>query len=180
MIVLQPQLLCEGWGGHPLYLSGDSSVLMDPHSVIGLVVVQLRAVFCPLVQYQSLFCEAFSWTILDTSCFPLFHSGQVFHQLACPLTVVLPQIFFNLTTLFSYPVFFSLFRVPLDVGVHSLVFLRSFRLKSFLSQFSPFVAQIKNFCSDPGFFVLTMFTKDLTSCFSHCCVEGGDHWIYVS
>ena len=44
--------------------------------------------------------------------FPLFHSGQVFYQLVCPLTVVLPQIFFNLTTLFSYPVFFTLFDAP--------------------------------------------------------------------
>ena len=24
-----------------------------------------------------------------------------------------------------------------------------------------------------------MFAKNLTGCFSHCCVEGGDHWIYV-
>ena len=24
-----------------------------------------------------------------------------------------------------------------------------------------------------------MFAKDLTGCFSHFCVEGGDHWIYV-
>ena len=31
MIVLQPPLLCEGWGGHPLCLSGDGSVLMDLH-----------------------------------------------------------------------------------------------------------------------------------------------------
>ena len=31
MIVLQPPLICEGWGGHPLCLSGDSSVLMDLH-----------------------------------------------------------------------------------------------------------------------------------------------------
>ena len=30
-----------------------------------------------------------------------------------------------------------------------------------------------------GFFLLTMFAKDLTGCFSHCCVEGDDHWIYV-
>ena len=45
---------------------------------IGLVAVQLRAVFCPLVQYLSLFCEAFSWMILDSSCFPLFLGGQVF------------------------------------------------------------------------------------------------------
>ena len=24
-----------------------------------------------------------------------------------------------------------------------------------------------------------MFAKDLTGCFSHCCVEGGDHWVCV-
>ena len=30
----------------------------------------------------------------------------------CPLTVVLSHIFFNLTTLFSYSVFFSLFHAP--------------------------------------------------------------------
>ena len=35
--------------------------------------------------------------------------------------------------------------------------------------------KIKNFCSDPGFFLPTMFAKDLTGCFSHCCIEGGDH-----
>ena len=29
------------------------------------------------------------------------------------------------------------------------------------------------------FFLLTMFVKDLIGCFSHCCVEGGDHWIQV-
>ena len=44
------------------------------------------------------------------------------------------------------------------------VFLRFFRFKSVLYQFSPFVPQIKNFCSDPGFFLLTMFAKDLTGC----------------
>ena len=31
LIVLQPPLLCEGWGGHPLCLFGDSPVLMDLH-----------------------------------------------------------------------------------------------------------------------------------------------------
>ena len=103
------------------------------------------------------FCEAFSSTILDSSSFSLFHRGQVFHELICPLTVVIPEIFFNLTTPFSYPVFFSFFSLlffhaPLHALVHFLVFLRSFKLKSFLSQFSPFVAQIENFCTDPGFF----------------------------
>ena len=31
MIVLLPPLLREGWSGHPLCLSGDSSELMDHH-----------------------------------------------------------------------------------------------------------------------------------------------------
>ena len=30
-----------------------------------------------------------------------------------------------------------------------------------------------------GSFLLTMFAEDRTGCFSHCCVEGGDHWIFV-
>ena len=55
-------------------------------------------------------------------------------------------------TLFFYPVFFCLFHASLNVVVHFLVFLRSFRFKWCLSQLSPSVAQIKNFCSDPGFF----------------------------
>ena len=51
MIVLQPPLLCEGWGGHPLCLSADSPVLMDLN---WFVIVQLSAVFCPSVQYLLL------------------------------------------------------------------------------------------------------------------------------
>ena len=73
---------------------------------LGLVIIQLRAVFCPLVLLFD--CEAFSWTILDSSRFPLFHSGQVFHRLECPLTVVLPQIFFFLTSLHCSPIRFYL------------------------------------------------------------------------
>ena len=53
MIVLQRPPLCEEWGGRPLCVSANSSVL-------GLVVVQLRAVFYPSVQYLSLFFEVFS------------------------------------------------------------------------------------------------------------------------
>ena len=41
------------------------------------------------------------------------------------------------------------------------------------------MAEIKNFCSDPGLLLLTVFAKDLTGCFSHCCVEGVDRRIYV-
>ena len=35
MIILQPPLLCEGWGGHPLCLSAYNSVLMDLHGPCG-------------------------------------------------------------------------------------------------------------------------------------------------
>ena len=31
MIVLQPPFLCKGWGGRPLWVSGDKLVLMDLH-----------------------------------------------------------------------------------------------------------------------------------------------------
>ena len=131
---------------------------------------QLRAIFCPSVQCLSLFCEAFSWTILDSSSFPLFHSGQVFHELVCPVTVVLPQIFFNLTTPFSYPVLFCLFHAPLDVAVHFLAFSdppasnRFFLSCLLLSHWSRISAVTKGF-------LLTMFAKDLSGCVSHRCVE---------
>ena len=117
--------------------------------------------------------------ILDSSHFPLFHSGQVFHQLVCPLTVVLSQVFFNLTTLFSYPVFFSLF--PCTSWCCCSLPCISQILQAQICSFSvlSFCPKTKNFCSDPGFLLLTMFAKDLTGCFSHCCVEGGAHWIYV-
>ena len=88
--------------------------------------------------------------MLDSSSFPSFHSGQVSHELIRLLTFVLPQIIFNLTTLFSSPVFLRLFHAPLDIVVHFPVFLRSFRFAVFLSRFSPSVAQIKTICRDPG------------------------------
>ena len=85
------------------------------------------------------------------AAFPCFTVNIFFHELVCPLTVVLPKIFFRLTTLFAYPVFYCLFHAPLAVVVF-LVFLRSFMFESFLSRSSPFVAQIKHLCSDPFFF----------------------------
>ena len=76
----------------------------------------------------------------DCRSFSLFHSSQVFHELACPLAVVLPQIFYNLT-----PVLFCLFHPLL---VRFPVFFRSLRFESSLSQFSPFVTQITNICKN--------------------------------
>ena len=99
---------------------------------IRLVTSQFIAVFCSSVHYLSFLCEAFSWTILNSSSFPLFHSGQVFHELIIPLTAVRPQIFFSLTTSFSYPVFLCIFHASPDLVVHFLVFLRSSRFESFI------------------------------------------------
>ena len=83
LIVLQPPLLCERWGGHPLCLSRDGPALMDLHWSCDCTV------FCPSVQYLSFFFKAFSCTILDSSSFSLFHSGQVFHEMVCPLVLLL-------------------------------------------------------------------------------------------
>ena len=66
-----------------------------------------------------------------------------------------------------------------SVVVRFLVFLRSFRFSSLLSQFSPFVTPIKDIFSHPGFLLLIVFAKDLTGCFSHCCAESDDHRIHV-
>ena len=137
-----------GWGGHPLCVSEDSSVLMDLHWPCDCTT---QSSFLSIGSVSVVLL----WGIFrndPSSSFLLFHSGQVFHQLVCPLTDVPPQIFFSLATLFSYPVFFSLFRASLGVVVHFFVFLRSIRFNFFLSQFSPLVAQIKTLCSDPGFF----------------------------
>ena len=65
----------------------------------------------------------FFWTILDSS------SSQVVKSFTS-LAVVFPEIFFN----FTY-----------------LVFFRYFRFEYFISQFSPFIAKIKKFRSDPFF-----------------------------
>ena len=46
---------------------------------------------------------------------------------------------------------FAFFQSPLDAVVDVRVRMRSFRFEYVLSQFSPFFAQIKNFCSDPEF-----------------------------
>ena len=60
-----------------------------------------------------------SWTVVT---FPCFTVVQSFYQFVCPLTVVLLQIFFNLTTLFPYPVLFSLFMLLLMLLFTSLYF----------------------------------------------------------
>ena len=100
MNVLQPPLLCEGG---VVTLCVCLGTVQYWWISIGLAIVQLRAVFCPSFWYLLFFSEALSWTIFDSSGIPLFHSGPVFHELVCLLSVVLSRNFINLTTLFSYP-----------------------------------------------------------------------------
>ena len=83
VIVLQPPLLCEGWGGHPLCLFGT---LQYWWISIGLVIIQLRAVFCPPVQYLPFFCEAFSkwsWIVVVFPCFTVVKSFTSQHASYC-------------------------------------------------------------------------------------------------
>ena len=105
-----------------------------------------------------------SWTVVAFPCFAVVKSFTSWYALLLLFFLRCSSI-----SLHYSPFQFSLafFHAPLDVVLHFLVLLRSFRFESFLSQFSPFVAQIKNFCSDPGFFLLMMFARDLNSCISH-------------
>ena len=74
---------------------------------IGPIVVQLRAVFCPSVQYLSFFHEAFfserPWTVVTFPCFTVVKSFTSWYAL-------LPLFFlrFSSISLHSSPIQFSL------------------------------------------------------------------------
>ena len=73
---------------------------------------------------------------VDGSSFPLFHSGQVFRELVCPLTVVLPHRFCSIS-LHCYPLqdFFPLFLI------HFLMLLLSWStIMTFLMTFLEIIA----------------------------------------
>ena len=175
MIVLQPPLLCEGWGGHPLCLSGDSPVLMDLHwpcnctaqcSILSISNSSLRRF------------PAWSWTVVAFPCFTVVKSFASWYAL-----LLLFFLRFSSISLHCSHIQFSFtFFTHLLILFTSLYFSDPLGSNHFFL-FSPSVAQIKNFCSDPEFcsccFFLMKFARDLTGCLSHCCVEGGDHWIYV-
>ena len=83
MIVLQPPLLSEGWGGHPLCLGTVQHWWIS----IGLVVVQLRAVFCSSVQYLTI-CHSsvrhfpeWSWPVVTFPCFTVVKSFTLWYAL---------------------------------------------------------------------------------------------------
>ena len=75
MIVLQPPLPFEGWVGHPLCLSGYSSVLMDLHWPCGCtaqssILVHRFSICCSSVRH---FPER-SWTVVTFPCFTVVKS----------------------------------------------------------------------------------------------------------
>ena len=112
-----------------------------------------------------------SWTVVAFTCFTVVKSFTSWYAL---LLLFFLRFSFNFTVLLS-----SFFSLPFSCASGCCCSLpcisQILQVQTVSSQFSPSVAQIKNFCSDQGFFLLTMFAKDLTGCFSHCCVEGGDH-----
>ena len=166
--------LYEGWGGHPLCLSEDSSVLMGLHwscdctaqsSILSIGSVPLDH---SLVKH---FPER-SWTVVDFPCFTVVKSFIILYTLSL-------SFFLNFFFQFLYTVLLS--SLPsLNVVVHSLRFSVPPGLNRFLSKFSTFVAHIKYICSDPELFCfflsfflssssfLKIFAKDPPDCFSHC------------
>ena len=117
-----------------------------------------------------------SWTVATFPYFTVVKSFMIWYAL-----LLLFFLIFSSVSLHCSPIQFSFAFIMhlLMLLFASSYLIRAFGFESFLSQFSLFVAQLKNFCSDPGLFLLTMFAKDFTDCSSHCCVEGGDHWIQV-
>ena len=85
VIVLRPPLLCKGWGGHPLCLSGYSSVLMDLHWPCGIGIgigpeqysVHRLSICCSSVWH---FPEQ-SWTVVAFPCFTVVKSFTSWYAL---------------------------------------------------------------------------------------------------
>ena len=154
-------------------LSGDSSVLMDLQWPCSLYCSEQYSV------HQFSICRSsvrhfpeISWTVVAFPCFTVVKSFT-----SCYALLLLFFLRFSSISLHCSPIQFSLvFFMHLlmllftslycsDPSGSNLFFLSSLLLlhRSRISA----VIQV--------FFLLTMFAKDLTGCFSHCYVEGGDY-----
>ena len=112
---IAPQLLCEGWGGRPLCLSGDRSVLMDLHlprdctaqssilSIGSVSLVLLWGIFLNdlslVTQWSSLSrvgvpscCCSSSNVLQSLHCFPIQYSFAFFMHL---LMLLLTSLYFS-------------------------------------------------------------------------------------
>ena len=106
-----------------------------------------------------------SWTKIAFPCFTAVESFTSWYALLLLFFLRFSSISLHFSPMQSS---FAFFYASLGVVVHCLVLVRSFRFKSFLSQFSPFVAQIEYFGSDPVFFS------------SSDDVCQGSHWLFQS
>ena len=123
-----------------------------------------------LKSMKTWWMSCWCWRYLSQRIRRLKSCSEVFHELVCPLTVVLAKIFFNLTTLLSYPVFFCLFMHLLMLLFTSLYFSdpsgsNRFFLSSLLSR--------RSRISAVTLFFLAFF-------FSFVDVCQGSHWLFQS
>ena len=113
-----------------------------------------------------------SWTVVAFPCFTVVKSFTSWYALLLLFFLRFSSISLHCSPIqFSFAFFMHLLMLLFtslyfsDPSGSNLFFLSSLLL-SHRSRISA-VIQV--------FFLLTMFAKDLTGCFSHCCVEGGDH-----
>ena len=112
-----------------------------------------------------------SWTLVAFPCFTVVKSFTSWYALLLLFFLRFSSILLQRSPIQFYLAFFMhllmlftslYFSYP---SASNLFFLSSL-LSSHRSRISAVIQ---------GFFLLTMFAKDLTGCFSHRCVEGGDH-----
>ena len=128
MIVLQPLHLREGWGSRPLCVWGRFSTDGSPLALWLYSSEQYSVHWFSICLFSVRHFPEQSWTVVDFPCFTVVKSFTSWYAL---LLLIFLRLF-SITTL-SYWFFFCLFHAPLNVAVDFLVFLRSFRFKSFLS-----------------------------------------------
>ena len=81
VIVLQPPLLCQGWGGHPLYLSGDCSVLMDLHWPCSCTAQSSILSIGSVCRSSVRHLPERSWTVVTSLCFTVVKSFTSWYAL---------------------------------------------------------------------------------------------------
>ena len=149
-------------------VSGDSSVLLDLHGSCECIAESsiLHAVGCGGFVHRFSISRSFvryfperSWMIVAFHCFTEAMSFS-WYSLYCYSSSEFLQS--HNTALLSI---ISRIHAPLDVVVHVFVFLRSFRFRSFLSQFSPFVARSRISA------VTRLLSSDDVCQGSHCLFE---------
>ena len=172
MIVLQPPLLCERWGGHPLCLSGDSSVQIDLHWHCDCTAQSSILSRFSICRSSVRHFPERSWTRVAFPCFTVVKSFTSWFALLLLFFLRFSSISLHCSPTQLNFAFFTHLLVLLFTSLYSsdLSGSNRFFLSSLLLSHRSRISAVTQ-----GFFLLTMFAKDLTGCFSHCCVEGGDH-----